>query len=193
MTSMGTQAQKRRRKAVPPAEDPPVLAGCLVWLAMHLFLCASLFAFTQSLVIAAFALPALIVMGGIGARFAYGLVLLAVVRRTWSKRGVRCLMVYSHSPTWETHIRTTWVPRLGAMAVALNWSERSSWRSTLEVRLFRRFCGQQHNFNPAVVVFRGLDEPQVFRFFHAFQELKAGRPEYVQHLESELWKALELD
>ena len=59
--------------------------------------------------------------------------------------------------------------------------------------MFKRFCGQARDFNPAVVVFRGLDEPQVFRFFHAFQELKAGRPEYVQHLESELWKALALD
>jgi hypothetical protein len=35
-----------------------------------------------------------------------------------------------------------------------------------------------------------LRQPHVFRFFYAFQEVKAGRREYLHRLESELLKVL---
>jgi hypothetical protein len=56
--------------------------------------------------------------------------------------------------------------------------------------VFKRFCGQRHNFNPSVVVFRGLRAPLVFRFFYAFREVKAGRDEYLRRLEADLFEEL---
>lgn len=193
MTETGTQEAKRTLKAVPPALKKPTPLGCLVSLALYLAVCVGVFAATRSVVAVVFGVPGALVLAGLAAWHLYGLTLLGIVRQRWTRRGVRCLLVYSNSPAWRDHIRTAWLPRMGDTAVVLNWSDRASWRSTLEARLFRRFCGERRNFNPAVVVFRGLREPYVFRFFYAFQEVKAGRAQYLATLEAEMFEALGLD
>lgn len=119
-----------------------------------------------------------------------GLLLLAECRRAFEARGVRCLMIYSESPTWERHVREVWLPRLGKRAVTLNWSARASWRRSLEVRLFKRFVRSRRNYNPAVLVFRGLRRPAVYRFYYAFQQAKHGRTQYLDALEAELFREL---
>jgi hypothetical protein len=161
----------------------------MVALGIYLALCVVVFVATGSPLVVALALPGILFVGVHIVLFGYGLALLLAVRRTWSAAGVRCLVVYSNSPVWEAHIKTKWLPRFGDVAVKLNWSERASWRRTLAGRVFDHFCGSR-NFNPAVVVFRGLRQPMVFRFFYAFQEVKAGRPQYMQRLESDLLDAL---
>ena len=91
------------------------------------------------------------------------------------------------------HVRERWLSRLGARAVTLYWSDRSSWSESLEVRLFRRFVDpEEANFNPAVLVLRGLRRPRVYRFFYAFQQAKHGRGEYLEALEAELYRELGL-
>jgi hypothetical protein len=132
-------------------------------------------------------------VAAIVARYLYGVVLLVIVRLRWTRRGVRCLVVYSESPAWHDHIRTGWLSRIGDVATVLNWSERASWRSDLSVRLFRQFCGEWRNFNPVVVVFRGLRQPYIFRFFYAFQQVKAGRRHYLETLEAQMFEALGSD
>jgi hypothetical protein len=91
---------------------------------------------------------------------------------------------------WQDHIAREWLPRLDPVSVRLNWSERNQWPDTLEVRLFRRFCLAEHNFNPAVLVVRGLRAPLVFRFYYAFHEAKHGNPQYLKELETELFRVL---
>jgi hypothetical protein len=154
---------------------------------------SAIFAGTRWIAALLFAGVAASIIAGQAAWYLYGLSLLAIVRRRWTSRGVRCLLVCSDSPLWRDHIQTRWLPRMGDVAIVLNWSERSSWRSDLRVRVFRRFCGERRNFNPAVVVFRGLREPYVFRFFYAFQEVKANRRQYLETLEAQMFEALGLD
>ncbi|MGH7731028.1 MAG: hypothetical protein ACRENJ_07235 [Candidatus Eiseniibacteriota bacterium] len=81
------------------------------------------------------------------------------------------------------------MPRIGAKAVTFNWSERAQRRGSLEFSVFRHFCGSEWNFNPAVVVFRGLKRPFVFRFYSAFRETKVGRPEYLARLEARMFES----
>lgn len=111
-------------------------------------------------------------------------------RRVLAPRGVRCLVVYSESPTWQRHIEEVWLPRVGDQAVTLNWSARATWTHSLEVRVFKRFVDGRRNYNPAVLVFRGLRQPGVYRFYYAFQEAKHGRTEYTESLEAELFQEL---
>jgi hypothetical protein len=193
MVNSGTQEQKRLRKAVPPTVERKLPTGCLIAIGAYLVVCAALFMVTRSRVVVVFALPVVAGVGWSVTRFLYSVALLIAVRLRWTSRGIRCLMVYSDSPNWAAHIESRWVPAFGHVAVPLNWSERASWQPTLAVRLFRRFCGQRENFNPAVVVFRGLRQPQVFRFYYAFQQVKVGRGEYLHRLESELLRALGKD
>jgi hypothetical protein len=167
-------------------------AGCGLALWIYLGACLALLVATSHRFFLVLSVPALLIAGFVAVPYVYGLGLLLAVRFTWSRRGVRCLMVHSNSPAWEAHIRTVWLPRFGHLAVTLNWTERAGWRPTLAVRVFKRFCRAQHNFNPAVVVFRGLRRPRVFRFFYAFREVEAGRPEYLQRLEADLFAALEV-
>jgi hypothetical protein len=191
MNEIGTREAKRIRKAMPRAIDKPAPFGCLGSLAVCLAACLALFARTSW--------PSAIILGGLAglglagivAWYLYGIILLAIVRLRWTRRGVRCLVVYSESSAWHEHIRTGWLPRIGDAAVVLNLSDRGTWESVLSLRLFRRFCGNWRNFNPAVVVFRGLRQPFVFRFFYAFQQVKAGRRQYLETLESQMFEALE--
>jgi hypothetical protein len=63
----------------------------------------------------------------------------------------------------------------------------------LAVCVFRHFCGTHWNHNPAVVVFRGLKQPYVYRFYEAFAQVKAGRPQYLEGLEADMFEAMGLD
>jgi hypothetical protein len=138
----------------------------------------------------AFSVIGVFVLAFVALRYLYRLALLVIVERTWLRRGVRCLVVYSNSPTWESHVRQAWLSRLGDRAITLNWSERQSWTGGLAVRVFREFCSRWRNYNPAVVVFRGLKQPYVFRFVEAFQQVGTRRPEYLNRLETEMFEAL---
>ena len=132
-------------------------------------------------------MPAAVALATVIAREVAGLLLLWECRRVLAPRGVRFLVVYSESPNWEERIRNNWLPRFGHAAVVLNWTERARWPSTLEVRLFKHFIKASYNFNPAVLVLRGFERPLVFRFYYAFKQARAGRPDYLSKLENELF------
>jgi len=192
---MSRQVMERERKAAPsPIQrnwiGHPAGLGCGLVLAVYLGVCLLLFTATRSWIVMASALPAALVAGSWLTQRLYGFVLLLAVRWRWMPQGIRCLLVYSNSPNWEAHVREEWLPRLGPVAVTLNWSERASWPPSLAVRVFRHFCGP-YDFNPAVVMFQGLGYPLVFRFYQAFKQVKAGRPEYLRRLEDELFARLE--
>jgi hypothetical protein len=150
----------------PPLYRFPV--GCLAVVLVYVGLSTALFVATRSILFVALALPGLIVLGYQALRRLRARQLLAEVRRTCAPRGVRCLIIYSNSPLWEGHVES------------------------LAVRVFRQFCFElpRRNFNPAIIVFRGLDDPFVFRFFYAFHEAKEGRPLYLNLLESQAFEAL---
>ncbi len=194
MDETGTQEAKRARKAAPPAlEQSRAPVGCLFGVILYVAVCAARYVQSRWAGSLVFAAPGAALLAGLALRYLYGVALLVMVRRTWTGRGVRCLLIHSDSAAWEGRIRTRWLPRIGDIAVTLNWSQRHSWHSTLAVRVFKRFCGTRRNFNPAVIVFRGLRRPYVFRFFYAFQEVKTGRPQYLERLEVEMFDALRLD
>lgn len=190
MLRVGTKQRKTAARAAPPPLDQRMPAGCVAMLVVYLGTCLSLLASTKHLLFLAMSAPGLIVVAYALARSAYGVGLLVAARVAWAPRGIRGLMVHSRSPVWEMHIRTSWVPLFGQRVASLNWSERASWRSSLAVRLFNHFCRRDRNFNPAVLVFRGLRRPLVFRFFYAFHEAADGRPQYLQELEGEMLGAL---
>jgi hypothetical protein len=171
-----------------PLSRSPI--GCSVAVLGYVGLSGALFAATHNVLFLVLALPGLVALGYLAQRRIRVRQLLAEVRRTCAPRGVRCLIIHSNSPVWQGHVKTHWFPRLGPMADALNWSERAAWPESLAVRVFRQFCLQRLNFNPAIIVFRGLDEPLVFRFFYAFHEAKSGRPQYLSALESQAFEAL---
>ena len=106
----------------------------------------------------------------------YGLVLLLVASSRWQSTGLSGVLVYSDSPNWRDYIDERWLPQIGSRLQILNWSDRRNWRKTLEVRLFHRFVGASNNFNPSVVVLRGLKHPLVFRCFFRFQRLETRQP-----------------
>jgi hypothetical protein len=114
------------------------------------------------------------------------------VQRDWVPHGVRCLIVYSNSPKWQEHIENQWLPRLKHCARLLTLQDRGRRKGDLEARVFTYFCSGGYA-NPVVVVFRGLKEPLVFRFFGAFREARKGRPQYLRELESRLFAVLEVE
>jgi hypothetical protein len=192
MSELRTQESKRRRKAMPEAIERSNSLGCLASIVLYVVVCAVIFAATSWPAAIAFTVIGVFALTAVAIQCLYRLALLVIVERKWSRRGLRCLVVYSNSPTWESHIRQAWLSRLGDTAVVLNWSERQSWSGGLAVRVFREFCSRWHNYNPAVVIFRGLRQPYVFRFFEAFQQIGAGRPEYLSRLEAEMFETLGL-
>ena len=139
------------------------------------------------------AAPALILTVVAFGRALYAIGLLVIARLRLGLRGQRCVVVYSRSPIWESHVLSEWLPHFGDVAATLNWSDRTSWGLSVEVLLFKRFCLSSVNFNPAVIVLRGLRRPLVFRFFYAFHEAKQGRTEYLALLEEQMFAALGLD
>ena len=175
---------------MPPRVDAPS-PGCLAAMLGYSALCVLLFWLTQSLWWLAFAMPGLIGLVMVVAYFVWGRILLAAGWRFLQSRGIRCVVIYSDSPTCDEYIRSRWLPRLGRSATSLNWSQRSAWPISLEVLLFKRFVGSwDSNFNPAVLVLRGLRQPLVFRFYHAFEQSRHGRRQYLETLEAEMFEEL---
>jgi len=111
------------------------------------------------------------------------LLLHLVIWLWWNTRGRDVLFVYSDSPIWRAYIERRFLPYLGRRAVVLNWSERNRWGPSLGPIAFR-FFGGRREFNPLAVVFRPLRRTRTFRFWAAFRDLKHGRPETLQRVES---------
>ena len=133
---------------MPPRAERQSL-GCLVTIAVCVAICGFLaWLTTWPWVWLGFAVPGVIALTFAGATQLRGSLLLRECRRALEPRGVRFLVVYSESPTWENHIRDAWLPRFGEQAVLLNWTERARWPRSLEVRLFKHFIASQQNFNP---------------------------------------------
>ena len=189
----GSREQKRRRRAVPPASNSGFPSGCLWTIAVYTATCVVLYGWVGWFGWLALAAPGLLVTAVAGVRVLQGIGLLLVANHRMARRGQRCVLVYSRSPVWESHILSRWVPRIGERAALLNWSDRANWGWSLEALLFNRFCRSSANFNPALIVLRGLHTPLVFRFFYAFHEAKHGRPEYLELLEDQMFGALGLD
>ena len=169
-----------------PPTLPPTTSGCFPSALLYVLVCGLLFSWSGWWTWAVLAAPVAIGVVMVAVEKLRGLVLLNRSRLQLEARGIRFILIHSQSPNWETHIRNRWLPRLGSAAVLINWSDRAGWKPTLEVRLFKHFVSAERNFNPAVIVLRGLKRPLVYRFYYAFHYAKAGRTEYLQKLESEM-------
>ena len=116
--------------------------------------------------------------------------LLIVVWVSWCPRRRYALVVYSNSPIWREYFQTHIVPAIGDRGVVLNWSDRSRWKPSLPVLLFR-FFGGTRNFNPLAILFEPLIWPRRFRFYRAFHSFKHGRPEEVDSIRREFFQRLD--
>jgi hypothetical protein len=183
--------EARRKQAAPSPEATATPRGCAYALSACLGLILVAFHFTGHWAWALAGMPATLVAVAWLRSILRERALLLEMRRAWEPRGIRCLVVYSDSPLWRDHVHTHWLPRLGSVAETLNWSERATWGPSLAVRLFDHFCGRNHNFNPAVVIFRVGARPLVFRFFYAFREAKHGDGQFVASLEQQMFAALQ--
>jgi hypothetical protein len=183
--------RRRARRAMPARGGQSVpLLGCSLLVVGYLVLCLALYRTTSWRGWLTFAVPAvLLIIYGVFDRVRRVLLLLEA-RTVLQSRGVRCLVVYSDSPTWQQRVQEVWLPKLGERAVTLNWSGRATWPRLLEVRLFKRFVDGWRNYNPAVLVFCGLRQPAVYRFYYAFQQAKHGRRQYLEALEAELFRTI---
>ncbi len=56
--------------------------------------------------------------------------------------------------------------------------------------MFEAFVRADRDFNPSVVVFRGMLRPLVYRFHEAFHQAKHGVPEPLHNLERSMFEAL---
>lgn len=188
--AVGTRERKRTARAIPPALETSHrrLAGGI--LTTFSGICGALYWQRGWWVWLLIAAPAISLLTALVASVIYELGLLTLAKLMFGRRGIRCVVIYSQSPHWRDHIAAHWLPRLDGAAVTLDWTERAGWRSGLRVALFHRFCGP-YDFNPAVIVFRGLRRPYVFRFRRAFQEAKRGRRQYVDALEEQMYRAVE--
>ena len=122
-----------------------------------------------------------------------GLSLLVMAWWRWHGTPIRGILVLSDSPNRKPYIEEHWLPRLREKIVTLNWSERKQWQTSLPVRIFRRFCMEDDNFNfqPSVVLFRGLRYPFVYRYFFAFRDAKHGNMAALRRLEEHMFTQFE--
>ena len=111
--------------------------------------------------------------------------------RRWGRQGKRLLLVYSNSPHWQAYVEDNWLPKLDAMAVVLNWSERSTWaeRHLLEAHIFRTWGGRRE-FNPIAIIIPADGPVRVIRFWQAFRDHKHGNDRTLRAAEAELGAAL---
>jgi hypothetical protein len=138
------------------------------------------------------AVPVVLVLAWVAGHVAFKWFALCRFRLEHVRSGRDLLIVYSHSPNWQTYIEREWLPRWGHRAVILNWSERKQWRfSTPAVLLFRAYTGDRA-FNPiAMVVPRWWGRPTVIPFWQAFLDLKHGKSHTLQKAERQLEDALQ--
>lgn len=108
-------------------------------------------------------------------------------RRAFAPAGKDLLLVTSDGPHWKAYVEEHWLPRWGARAVVINWSERSRWdRARPEIRLFRQFGGD-YEYNPLAILVppRGR-HVHVVRFWQAFRDHKHGKTLTLRAAEAEL-------
>ena len=103
------------------------------------------------------------------------------------------LFVYSDSPNWKSYIERNILPQIQDHAVILNWSERNQWdKTSWPVQVFEHWGGQK-NFNPLAVVFCGLTQVRVIRFYRAFLDFKHGKEALLRQAESQLLELTRLE
>lgn len=114
--------------------------------------------------------------------------LLARVKKEWLPQGKIALVVYSDNAAWKEYVFTNLLPKIGAKAEVLNWSEYAVWKnsSALAARLFNNFTwgtrfvsrrrtrpGAQ-DFNRQVIIFNPWNKPEVISFHKAFRQHELG-------------------
>ena len=109
----------------------------------------------------------------------------------WGGQGKRLLLVYSNSPHWQAYVEEHWLPRLGAIAVVLNWSERGTWadQHAYEAEIFRAWAGERE-FNPIAIILPADGPVRVIRFWRAFRDHSHGKDRTLRAAEAELGAAL---
>lgn len=130
---------------------------------------------------------------GVTIYWLYGRILLLVCMYERHRRGIRGIVVTSASPNWSDYIEKNWLSRLGDQFKLLNMSEKKKWDKTLSVRVFSHFCDYWENYCPAILLYRGLRRPLVFRFFYAFRDHKHGNEEALRNLEDNLFNLLNIE
>ncbi|MEN6625966.1 MAG: hypothetical protein ABFD69_07050 [Candidatus Sumerlaeia bacterium] len=120
----------------------------------------------------------------------HGRVLLLRCMILRAKRGIRGIIVYSNSPNWQAYVETNWLPMLRDRFLILNRSHEEHRSGTLSARVYRHFCPQNENHCPAIILFRGLMHPCVYRCYYAFLDFKHGNPKALRELEAHLLKRL---
>ena len=174
-----------RRKIPSPYPQYPTL-GCWAWLIGVAVVGWLLPVFWPKLVVLAiwFSVP-------LGLTLLYrirGWLLLATAGAAIGRQGKRGVLVYSESPNWQTYVESNWLPKLGEHVVVLNWSRNRQWsKRDPAVRLFHWFVGTSHQYNPAVLLLRGMRRPFVFRFYQAFRDAKHGKTASLRSLEEQMF------
>ena len=109
----------------------------------------------------------------------------------WGASGKRLVLVYSNSPHWQRYVEERWLPRLGPVAVVLNWSDRRRWpeQHPLEAEIVREWAGPRE-FNPIAIVVPPAGPVRVIRFWRAFRDFKHGKERPLRTAERELEAAL---
>jgi len=133
-----------------------------------------------------FVLLSPLLLAYLGFRSASALCLNSAVWLSWCAGGRFVLFVHSDSPVWQDHIKGVILPRLGRRAIGLNWSERSRWKRSLPVLVFRHYAGHKE-YNPMAIVFRPFHRTRCFRFFGPFNEHKHGKTDDLAKLEAEFF------
>ena len=137
-----------------------------------------------------FWIPLLLVLIVLGLVYVLaGAFLYTTVWCCWCARGRDVLFVYSDSPIWHDYVVERILPKIGARAIVLNWSERKRWRRTLPVLVFR-FFGGTRSFNPMALVFRPFRFARSFRFYEPFKDYKHGNSEALTKMEAAFHKLL---
>jgi hypothetical protein len=119
-------------------------------------------------------------------RSASALCLNLAVWLSWCTGGRFVVFVHSDSPVWQDHVNGVILPRPGERAIGLNWSERSRWKRSLPVLVFRHYAGHKE-YNPMAIVFRPFHRTRCFRFFGPFNEHKQGKTDALLKLEAEFF------
>lgn len=170
---------QRFRHASTVKESDPVGAGCML-VAVGIGALGALLGRRHPVLAGFCALPLL----GVAWPAARYLALLLRARRM----SVRAIVVTSSSPLWAAHIETRWLRDLPPDILALNYSDRHDAHGPARFgwAAHRLFLGTDREFCPAVIAFRGLRHPTIFRFFAAFKQFRQGRPEALHVLEARL-------
>ncbi len=121
----------------------------------------------------------------------YGVLLRAWALLKWSRTPIHGILIYSNSPNWQEYVEREWLPRLRDRVIILNWSQRKNWTHSLAIRLFRYYLEGSTNaidYNPAVLLLRGLKHPYLYRYFYAFRDAKHGRTNALTTLEAQMFE-----